>query len=80
LLYIYFQQEQEAEEISAEMLYYYDNKPTVDELMAKPDGLFHLLDEASKSNHPSDFILGGYKENSVSISKIFQQLFLSINI
>jgi hypothetical protein len=74
------QQEQEAEEISAEMLYYYDNKPTVDELMAKPDGLFHLLDDGSKTSHPSYFILGGFKENSVSMSKVFQLPFLSINI
>jgi len=74
------QQEQEAEEISAEMLYYYDNKPTVDELMAKPEGLFHLLDDVCKTNHPSDFLLGGFKENSVSMSKVFQLPFLPINI
>jgi len=74
------QQEQEAEEISAEMLYYYDNKPTVDELMAKPDGLFHLLDDTSKTNHPSDYLLGGFKKNSVSMSKVFQLPFLSVNI
>lgn len=74
------QQDQEAEEISAEMLYYYDNKPTVDELMAKPDGLFHLLDEATKTSHSSDFLLGGFKENSLSMSKVFQLPFLSINI
>jgi myosin heavy subunit len=74
------QQEQEAEEISAEMLYYYDNKPTVDELMAKPEGMFHLLDETSKTSHPSDFLLGVFKENSVSMSKVFQLPFLSINI
>lgn len=79
-MYIYLQQEQEAEEISAEMLYYYDNKPTVDELMAKPDGLFHLLDEACKTSHPSDFLLGGFKENSVLMCKVFQLPFLSINV
>lgn len=62
------------------MLYYYDNKPIVDELMAKSEGLFQLLDEASKTSNPSDFLLGGFKENSVSMSKVFQLPFLSINI
>lgn len=62
------------------MLYYYDNKPTVDELMAKPDGLFHLLDEASKTSHPPYFILGGFKKNSASMSTVFQLPFLSTNI
>ncbi|KDR20620.1 Neither inactivation nor afterpotential protein C [Zootermopsis nevadensis] len=51
-------EEQEVENIPAKVLNYYDNKPTVDELMAKPDGLFHLLDEASRTNQSSDFILG----------------------
>jgi myosin heavy subunit len=74
------QQEQEAEEISVEMLHYYDNKPTVDELMAKPEGLFHLLDEASKTIQGSDFILGGFRKNSVSISTVFQLLFISTNV
>lgn len=74
------QQEQETEEISAEVLHFYDNKPTVDELMAKPDGLFHLLDEASKTSQGSDFILGGFRVNSVSMSKVFQLLFISANI
>jgi myosin heavy subunit len=44
------------------MLHFYDNKPTVDELMAKPNGLFHLLDEASKTSQGSDFILGRFKK------------------
>jgi hypothetical protein len=40
------------------MLHYYDNKPTVDELLAKPNGFLHLLDKASKTSQGSDFILG----------------------
>jgi myosin heavy subunit len=60
------QEEEEGEEIQAQVLHYYDNKPTVDELMAKPDGLFHLLDEASKTNQSSDFILGELRENNSS--------------
>lgn len=52
------------EEIPGQVLHYYDNKPTVDELMAKPDGLFHLLDEASRTNQSSDFILGKLSENN----------------
>jgi hypothetical protein len=48
--------------------------------MAKPDGLFHLLDEASKTSQGSDFILGGFRVNSVSMSKVFQLLFISANI
>jgi myosin heavy subunit len=55
------QEEQDMEQIPAQVLHYYDNKPTMDELMAKPDGLFHLLDEASRTNQSSDFILGELK-------------------
>lgn len=40
------------------MLHYYDNRPTVDELLAKPNGFFHLLDKATKNSQGSDFILG----------------------
>jgi hypothetical protein len=46
------------------MLHYYDNKPTVDELLAKPNGFLHLLDKASKTNQDSDFILGECMEES----------------
>lgn len=58
------QQDQEQEEISAQMLHYYDNKPTVDELLEKPNGFLHLLDKASKTGQGSDFILGECMEES----------------
>ncbi|CAG2068464.1 unnamed protein product, partial [Timema podura] len=40
---ITLEQEQEEEEIPIQTLQFYDNKPTVDELMSKPDGLFYLF-------------------------------------
>ncbi|XP_039280465.1 neither inactivation nor afterpotential protein C isoform X3 [Nilaparvata lugens] len=50
-------QEQEEEDISLAPLQYYDNKPTVDELMMKPDGLMYMVDEASRSPLGSEFII-----------------------
>lgn len=65
LIYVlYLQQDQEQEEISAQMLHYYDNKPTVNELLEKPNGFLHLLDKASKTGQGSDFILGECMEES----------------
>lgn len=52
------QQEQEEEQISLQPLQYYDNKPTLDELMNKPDGLLYIIDEANKNNQGADFIIG----------------------
>lgn len=52
------QQEQEEENIPIQSLQFYDNKPTVDELMNKPDGLLYVLDEANKNSLGADFIIG----------------------
>ncbi|CAH0394342.1 unnamed protein product [Bemisia tabaci] len=49
-------QEQEEEEIPIQALQFYDNKPTVDELMRKPDGLLYVIDEASRSSQGANFI------------------------
>nr|CAD7585776.1 unnamed protein product [Timema genevievae] len=56
-VFVWEMQEQEEEEIPIQTLQFYDNKPTVDELMSKPDGLFYLLDEASRSSRGSEIII-----------------------
>ncbi|PSN54627.1 hypothetical protein C0J52_10832 [Blattella germanica] len=56
-------QEQEEEEIPVQTLPYYDNKPTVDELMAKSDGFMYMLDEASRTGKGSKFILNSLESN-----------------
>lgn len=52
------QKEQEDEGILLKPLQFYDNKPTVEELMSKPDGLLYVIDEASRSNSGHSFIIG----------------------
>ncbi|XP_008480271.1 neither inactivation nor afterpotential protein C-like [Diaphorina citri] len=42
-------QEQEEEEVPITPLQYYDNKPTIDELLNKPDGLMYIIDDATRS-------------------------------
>uniref|UniRef100_A0A1B6LPF4 Neither inactivation nor afterpotential protein C n=1 Tax=Graphocephala atropunctata TaxID=36148 RepID=A0A1B6LPF4_9HEMI len=50
-------QEQIEEEIPLQSLQYYDNKPTIDELMSKPDGLLYIIDESNKNNQGATFIV-----------------------
>ena len=64
----FLQQHAEEEEIPVPDLQYYDNKPAVDQLMSKPDGLMYLLDEASKQNE-STYLIG--KKN------VFQPFFFN---
>ncbi|XP_049948905.1 neither inactivation nor afterpotential protein C isoform X1 [Schistocerca serialis cubense] len=49
-------QEAADEDIQLASLQFYDNKPTVDALMAKPSGLLYILDDASRNPQGSDFI------------------------
>ncbi|XP_058802662.1 neither inactivation nor afterpotential protein C [Phymastichus coffea] len=47
-VFVWEMQEQEEEEIPIEKFHFYDNKYCIDQLMAKDDGLFYILDEASR--------------------------------
>ncbi|KAJ4441704.1 hypothetical protein ANN_11562 [Periplaneta americana] len=60
-------QEQEEEEIPVQTLEYYDNKMSVDELMAKPDGFLYLLDETSRTRQGSEFILKSLKASRLQV-------------
>lgn len=46
----------EEEMIPGVELRYHDNKPTIDHLMSKPNGLFCLFDEVSKGRHVYSFL------------------------
>lgn len=50
-------QEEEEEEVPVLPLHYYDNKSSVDQLLAKPHGIFYILDEASRTGGGQDFIM-----------------------
>lgn len=55
-----FQYLQEEEQIPVTVFHYYDNKSTVDFLLLKPEGLFCVVDDASKGRHPVEYITGEY--------------------
>ncbi|KAJ0181639.1 hypothetical protein K1T71_002361 [Dendrolimus kikuchii] len=50
-------QESAEEEIKVCELHFYDNKNSVDQLMARPLGLFYILDEASRTGSGQEFIM-----------------------
>uniref|UniRef100_A0A1B6C2U7 Protein kinase domain-containing protein n=1 Tax=Clastoptera arizonana TaxID=38151 RepID=A0A1B6C2U7_9HEMI len=56
-IFVWEMQEQEEEMIPIQSLQFYDNKPTVDELMNKPDGLLYVIDEANKNSLGTDYII-----------------------
>ncbi|XP_050685382.1 neither inactivation nor afterpotential protein C isoform X2 [Leptidea sinapis] len=56
-------QEEEEEEIPVIPLHYYDNKGSVDQLMARPAGIFYVLDEASRTGSGLEFIMSTIKSN-----------------
>lgn len=62
-----FQQEQEEEDIPMQRLRFYDNKETVDQLMSKEDGLFHIIDDASRQMQDAQYILEKIKEHKHGI-------------
>lgn len=53
-------QEEEQEGIQVAPLHYYDNKSSVDQLMARPAGIFYLLDEASRNGNGQEFIISTF--------------------
>ncbi|CAG9567458.1 unnamed protein product [Danaus chrysippus] len=54
-------QEAAEDEITVTALRFYDNKGSVDQLMAKPHGIFYILDEASRTGGGQECILSTIK-------------------
>lgn len=50
--------EMEAEDIDTVNFNFYDNKTALDNLLTKPDGLFYIIDDASRSCQDQDLIMG----------------------
>lgn len=68
--------ELEEEQIPHQVYKYHDNKPAVDDLMMKPNGLFYLLDDATRDRHTYEFVIG----NAFKLIKLaFYFQFLLIN-
>ncbi|KYN33316.1 Neither inactivation nor afterpotential protein C [Trachymyrmex septentrionalis] len=59
-------QEQEEEDIPIQRLRFYDNKEAIDQLMNKGDGLFHIIDDASRQMQDAQYILERIKEHKHS--------------
>lgn len=57
-MFVWEMVEHEEEQVPATQLHFYDNKPTVDQLMSKPKGLFYLLDDATKGRHGFEYLTG----------------------
>ncbi|XP_013133964.1 PREDICTED: neither inactivation nor afterpotential protein C isoform X1 [Papilio polytes] len=57
-------QEEEQEGIQVAPLHYYDNKSSVDQLMARPAGIFYLLDEASRNGNGQEFIISAIRTSN----------------
>jgi hypothetical protein len=47
--------------VKGESLTFYDNRPAVDLLMGKPDGIMWMVDEASRTSQGGEFIIGKTK-------------------
>lgn len=50
--------EQEEEQVPGSQYRYNDNKMAVDHLMIKPNGLFYILDDATKGRLDHEYITG----------------------
>lgn len=48
------------EDLEPTALNYYDNKKAVDQILGKPSGVLSLIEEASKTGHGFQHILGLY--------------------
>lgn len=48
------------EDLEPTPLNYYDNKKAVDQVLGKPSGVLSLIDEASKTGHGFQHVLGLY--------------------
>ncbi|XP_049305729.1 neither inactivation nor afterpotential protein C isoform X3 [Bactrocera dorsalis] len=47
----------EADDIPTDNLNFYDNKTALDNLLTKPDGLFYIIDDASRTSQDQDLIM-----------------------
>lgn len=56
-MFVWEMQEAAEEEIPIRALRFYDNKNSVDQLMGKPLGVFHILDEASRVTGGQEHIM-----------------------
>lgn len=62
--------EMEAEDIDTINLNFYDNKTALDNLLTKPDGLFYIIDDASRSCQDQDLIMGRYTISSITLGTL----------
>ncbi|XP_020292574.1 neither inactivation nor afterpotential protein C isoform X2 [Pseudomyrmex gracilis] len=60
-------QEQEEEDIPSRRLRFYDNKEAIDQLMNKENGLFRIIDDASRQLQDAQYILERIKERKRNI-------------
>ncbi|XP_046961728.1 neither inactivation nor afterpotential protein C isoform X1 [Vanessa cardui] len=60
-MFVWEMQEAAEEEIQTTTLRFYDNKNSVDQLMGKPLGIFHILDEASRASSGHELIMSTIK-------------------
>ncbi|RLU25647.1 hypothetical protein DMN91_001804 [Ooceraea biroi] len=60
-------QEQEEEDIPMRKLRFYDNKEAIDQLMSKENGLFYIIDDASRELQDAQYILERIKERRCNI-------------
>ncbi|XP_065353511.1 neither inactivation nor afterpotential protein C isoform X2 [Cloeon dipterum] len=56
-LFAWEMQERLEDEVPGEPLTFYDNRPSVDVLMGKPDGVMWLIDEATRTAKGAEFII-----------------------
>lgn len=70
-------QEAAEEEVPVTDLMFYDNKSSVDQLMGKPVGIFHILDEASRASSGQEFIMSEY---ATLVRNVFGSRYLNVKI
>ncbi|XP_014249774.1 neither inactivation nor afterpotential protein C isoform X2 [Cimex lectularius] len=61
-IFISEMQDEEEDEVQIKKLQFYDNKCTIDELLNKPNGIMHILDEANKLHLDEDFLVDWLKK------------------
>lgn len=59
---------QEADDIQTVNLNFYDNKIALDNLLTKPDGLFYIIDDASRISQDQDLIMGKTKQKIIILN------------
>ncbi|XP_005188793.2 neither inactivation nor afterpotential protein C [Musca domestica] len=61
--------EMEADDLPPVNLNFYDNKTALDNLLTKPDGLFYIIDDASRMSQDQDLIMDRVLEKSSQFVK-----------